>query len=62
MHAEDLVVDHHGQCQEVEEVREIVPDVSGAVLTRALRVEAVGLCDAAGLVVASDQVHALWVA
>ena len=35
-----------------------MPDVGVAVLAVAFRVEAVGLRDAAGLVVAADEVHA----
>lgn len=61
VHAEDLVVDHHGEREEVEHVREVVPDVGVAVLARALGVEAVGLRDAAGFVVAADQVDAVGV-
>lgn len=61
VHAEDLVVDHHGEGEEVEHVREVVPDVGVAVLARALGVEAVGLRDAAGFVVAADQVDAVGV-
>lgn len=62
MHAEDLVVDHDGQREEVEHVREVVPDVGVAVFAVAFGVEAVGLGYASALVVASDEVHARWVA
>ena len=54
MHAEDLVIDHDGQREEVEHVREVVPDVGVAVLAVAFGVEAVGLGYASGLVVAAD--------
>ena len=43
MDAEDLVVNDHGECEEVEHVREVCPHVRGAVLADAFRVEAVGL-------------------
>lgn len=43
MHAENLVVNDHGQCQEVEHVREVRPHVRRAILAHALRVKAVGL-------------------
>ena len=56
--AEDLVVDDDGEGEEVEHVGEVVPDVGVAVFAVAFGVEAVGLGDAAGLVVAADEVHA----
>jgi hypothetical protein len=43
VHAEDLVVDHSGECEEVEHVGEVGPDVRRAVLAHTLRVEAVRL-------------------
>ena len=58
VHAEDLVVDDDREGEEVEHVGEVVPDVGVAVFAVALGVEAVGLGDAAGLVVAADEVHA----
>ena len=58
VHAEDLVVDDDGEGEEVEHVGEVVPHVGVAVFPVAFRVEAVGLRDAAGLVVAADEVHA----
>ena len=58
MHAEDLVVDDDREGEEVEHVGEVVPDVRVAVFAVAFGVEAVGLGDAAGLVVAADEVHA----
>lgn len=59
VHAEDLVVDDDREGEEVEHVGEVVPDVGVPVLARAFRVEAVGLRDAARLVVAADQVYAV---
>ena len=41
--AEDLVVNDHGECEEVEHVREVCPHVRGAVLAHALGVEPVRL-------------------
>lgn len=52
--AEDLVVDDAGEGEVVEHVGEMVPDSSIAVLATAFGVEAVGLGDTAGLVVATD--------
>lgn len=43
VHAEDFVVDHDRERQEVEHVREVCPHVRRAVLPHALRVEAVRL-------------------
>lgn len=60
--AEYLVVDDDGERQEVEHVREVVPDVGVAVFARALGVEAIGLGYAAGFVVAANEVHSSWVA
>ena len=62
VHAEDLVVDHHAEGQEVEHVGEVVPHVRVAVFTVALGVKAVRLRYASRLVVSSNQVHACWVA
>lgn len=62
MYAEDLVIYNDRQCQEVEHVGEIVPDIRVAVLSRALGVEAVRLGDAARLVIATDEVDSVWVA
>lgn len=59
--AEDLVVDHHAQGEEVEHVGEVVPDVGVAVFPDALGVEAIGLCDASGFVVPANQMHTLGV-
>lgn len=61
MNAEDLVVDDHTECQEIKHVGEIMPHAGVAVFARAFRVEAVGLSDAAGFVVASNQMHAMGV-
>lgn len=53
--AEDLVGDDDREGQVVEHVGEVVPDGGGAVFASAFGVEAVGLGDAAGFVVAPDQ-------
>ena len=62
MHAEDLVVDYDGQCEEVEHVGEVVPHVRVAVFAGALGVETVGLGYTPGFVVAADEVDAVRVA
>jgi hypothetical protein len=51
---EDLVVDESGEREVVEEVCKVLPNVGVAVLAQALVVEAVDLCDLAGLVIASE--------
>ncbi len=55
VHAEDLVGDDDREGQVVEHVGEVVPHGGGAVFARAFRVEAVGLRDAPGFVVATDE-------
>jgi len=62
VYAKDLVVDHHGQSEEVEHIREVMPHICVAVFPCAFGVEAIGLCYATGLVVSSDQVNARRVA
>lgn len=62
MHAKDFVVDDAGEGEIIEHISEVVPDCRVAVFATAFGVEAVGLSDAAGFVVAADEVHALRVA
>lgn len=54
VHTKDLVRDDNGQGQVIEHVGEVVPYCRRAVLAGTFGVEAVGLCDAARLVVASN--------
>ena len=61
MHAEDLVVDHDAEGQEIEHIREIVPDIGVAVLAGAFCVETVRLGDAAGFMISANQVDTLGV-
>ena len=61
MHAEDLVVDHDAQGEEVEHVGKIVPDVGIAVFSGTLGVEPVRLGHAAGFMVSTDEMDALGV-
>ena len=61
MHAEDLVVDDGRQSQVVEYVCAVAPHVDTAELAQAFVIEAVHLCDLAGLVVAANQSNALWI-
>lgn len=58
MNAEDLVAYDHRQRKVIEHVGEVVPYGCGTVFARAFGVEAVGLGDAAGLVVAADELDA----
>ena len=57
MDTEYLVVDHHGQGEEVEHVGEVVPDVGVAVFAVAFGVKAIGLCHASRFVIAANQMH-----
>ena len=59
MHAENLIVNHDAEGQEIKHIREIVPDVGVAVLAGTFGVEAVRLGDAAGFMIAPDQVDTL---
>lgn len=62
VYAEDLVVDYAGERQVIEHVCEVMPYSRVAVLATTFGVEAIGLGDAAGLVVAADEVDSLRVA
>lgn len=62
VHAEDLVVDHCREREEVEDLRTVAPDVDAPVLAEAFIVEAVDLRHAARLVVAADERDPLRVA
>ena len=61
MYAEDLVVDDYTQGKEVEHVREIMPDISIAILSSAFCVEPIRLSNAARLVIAANEVNAMGV-
>lgn len=54
MDAEYLVVYNDAEGEEVEHVCEVVPDVCVSVFPSTFGVEAVGLGDAAGFMVAAD--------
>lgn len=58
---EDFVIDYYTQREVVKHVGEVVPDIGVAVFAGTLGVETVGLCDAAGLVVAADKVDSVGV-
>lgn len=60
--AKDLVIDDHGECEEVEHVGKVVPDICVPVFPGALSIETVGLRDTAGFVVAADEIDSVWVA
>lgn len=59
MYTEYLIINHDTQCQKVEHVGEVMPDIGITVFARALGVETVRLGDAARLVVAADKVYSL---
>jgi hypothetical protein len=55
----DLVVDQGGEGKVVEEVGEVFPDISVAIFSKALVVEAVYLCNLTRLVIAAQDGDAL---
>lgn len=57
MDAEDLVINDDAQCQEVEHVCEVVPDIGVSIFTRTLGIEPVRLCYAPRFMVTSYKVH-----
>ncbi len=59
MHAEDLIIDDGGQGEVVEYLGAVAPYIDGAVLAKALVVEAVDLGDLPGLMVPSDQPYSI---
>mmetsp|Transcript_54612 Transcript_54612/g.95484 ORF Transcript_54612/g.95484 Transcript_54612/m.95484 type:complete len:233 (+) Transcript_54612:104-802(+) len=59
---EDVVVDHSCQRQIVEQICEVLPDVSRTVLADTLVKESVNLGNLSTLVISSQQMHAVWVA
>ena len=61
MYTKNLVVDDNTQCQEIKHVCKVMPNVCVAVLASAFGVEAIGLCDASGLMIPPDKVNAMWV-
>lgn len=56
---EDLVIDHYAQCEKVEHVGKIVPDVGIAVFPSTLGIKPVRLGHTARLVVPTDKVYSL---
>ena len=61
MHAEDFVVDHHAQREEIKHVGEVMPDIGIAVLAITFCIETVRLGDTARFVITSDEMNPLWV-
>lgn len=61
MDTENLVIYDDTKRQKVKHVGKVMPDIGVAVLARAFGVEAVGLGDAAGFMVASDQMDSVGV-
>lgn len=62
MHTEYLVVDHNAEGQIIEHVGEIMPHVGITVFAGTFGVEAVGLGNAARLMVAADKMNSFWIA
>jgi len=52
--AENLILDHSCQGQVIKEFCELFPDVCVAVLSQALIIKSIHLCDLSALVVASE--------
>ena len=61
MYTEYLIVNHNTQCQIVEHVGKVVPDIGIAIFPGTLGIEAIGLGNTARLVVPADQMHSVWV-
>lgn len=62
MNAEDFPVDDRREAEIVEDLGAVAPDGDRAVLSQALIVEAVDLCDLTGFVISSDQRDAVGIA
>lgn len=54
MEAEKLVFNHCSEREEIEEIGEMFPDICTTVLAETFIIEAVGLGDLTGLVVATE--------
>ena len=54
MEAEDVIIDHGCQRQVVKEVRQVLPDISIAVLSETFVVEAIDLCDLTTFMVTAE--------
>jgi len=61
VHTKYLVINNNTQSEKVKHVCEIVPDIGIAIFPRTFGVKAIGLGDAARLVVASYQMHTVGV-
>ena len=59
--AEDVVLDDSSERQIVEEAGEILPDISIAILAKALVIEAIGPVYRAALVVSTKEVELIWI-
>ena len=61
VYAEDLIVDDTAQREVVEHVRKVMPDRRVAVISRALGIKAIGLCDTSALMVTSNEMNSVGV-
>lgn len=61
MYAENLIVDHHTEGQEVKHIGKIMPNIGVSVFARAFRIETVGLGHAPRLMISSNQMHTVGV-
>lgn len=61
MDTENLIIYHDTECQKIKHVGKVMPNVGVAILAGALGIEAIGLGDAARLVVASYQMNSVGV-
>ena len=62
MEAEDLVLDHSGEGQVIEELSKLLPDVGITILAEALVVEPIYLSDLSRLVVSSEDSESVLIA
>ena len=61
MDTEDLIIDDGCKCQVVEDLCAVAPYIDTTILSQALIVETVNLCDLSTFMVASNQSDSLWV-
>ena len=62
MDTKDLIIYDHTKGEEIEHVREIMPDVRIAIFSVAFRIEAVRLGDTSRFVIATYEMNALGIA
>lgn len=61
MNTENLVINESRETEVVEDLSAVSPNIDGAILSKALVIKAIDLCDLTTLVVTTDQSDAVWV-